>query len=394
MNKISKIIMVFLLVTMMSCQKTAVNLLTEEIFASTAKKQVEVAKQKAETLKLATGLKIVDASSIIFPQEEGNAGEIYWPVFKNHINSRTPEEQALLGQMNAVSQAFDTEFKAAENAKITPQLIELAKAEAQKLAELPELAELEKGAKRKKMSLIGESIVIPENLRSIEPVPPALIKGFAISLLSKALIKEAAGDKAAAEAALQTMVAFGQHFAQDANYYHYLNGMSVILSGSLTLKQFYERTGNKEKQAAAEKIEKETSEQLAQVYQLGAVDSDRQVFNILDGLGFLDDGLPTLTAIATSETVPAGLRAKAVESLFAGYTFRYLMAVRSGKPLDTTQYAPPSDARLQALTQVASSSNKSLSQMASSAKATLEKMKGQSSPDRGKYWKEISETKK
>ncbi len=393
MNKISKIIIVLLLVSMMACQKANVNLLTEEIFATTAKKQVEIAKQKATILNLAANLKDVDVSTIIFPQEEGNAGEIYWQVFKNHLNTRAPEEQALIGQMRAVAEAFDTEFKAEENAKITPQLVELAKAEAQKLAELPELAELEKGAKRKAMRLVGETINIPENLRSVKPVSPDLIRGYGNAFLCKGLLKEAAGDKTAAETALQTMIAMGQHFAQDANYFHYLNGMAVVLSGSLSLKQFYERTGNKEKQAAAEKVEKEANKQLTQVYQLGAVDPDRQAFNILDGLGFLDDGLPILTGIATSETVPAGLRAKAVESLLAGYTFRYLMAIRAGKPPETTEYAPPSEARLQSLNQVASSSNKALAQMASSAKTTLEKMKGQTSPERTKYWKEVSEAK-
>lgn len=393
MNKIVKLIVLCLLVSMLACQKPSVNLLTEEIFTSTAKKQVEIAKQKAETLKIAETFKSIDASAIIFAQEEGNAGEIYWQVFKNHVNTETPEHQALVGQMRAVAEALDTEFSAGETAKITPQLIELAKTEAEKLAALPELAELEKAAKRKTMRLIGEGIAIPANPRSIRPISPEMIRGYASALLCKALLKEAAGDKATAEATLQTMIAMGQHFAQDANYFHYLNGMGVVLSGSLSIKQFYERTGNKEKQAIAEKIEKETNAQLTQVYQLGAVDSDKQAFNVIDGLGFLDDGVPALTAIVTSETVPAGLRAKALESLFSGYVFRYLMAERSGKSGETTDYAAPSDARLQALTQVASSSNKSLAQLASSAKGILEKMKGQTSPERAKYWKGITDTK-
>ncbi|MBI4851896.1 MAG: hypothetical protein HY819_08885 [Acidobacteria bacterium] len=391
MSKIIKVIVVCLLVSMLACQKPTVNLLTEEIFTTTAKKQVEIAKQKAETLKLATTFKNVDASSIIFPQEDGNAGEIYWQVFKKFVGNQSADQQALLGQMRAVAEALDTEFKAAENAKITPQLLELVKTEAQKLSEIADLAELEKGAKRKTMVLVGESIAISENPRSIKPLSPEVIRGYAIALICKGLLKESAGDKAAAETALQTAVALGQHFAQDANYFHYLNGMGVMLSSSLTIKQFYERSGNKEKQSAAEKIEKETNEQLTQVYQLGAVDSDKQAFNILDGLGFLDDGVATLASFASSETVPAGLRAKAVESLFSGYVFRYLMAARSGKPAETTEYAPPSDARIQALAQVASSSNKALAQMGSNTKQILEKMKGQTSAERANYWKGISE---
>lgn len=392
MNKIVKLVAIFLLASMLACQKPSANLLTEEIFTSAAKKQVEIAKQKAETLNIATTFKVIDVSPIIFPQTDGNAGEVYWQVFKDK-NSQTPETQALLGQMRAVAEALDTEFKAGEDAKVTPQLIELAKAEAEKLAALPELVELEKAAKLKSMGLIGGSIAIPENIRLIKPAPIELIRGYASALVCKALLKEASGDKVAAEAAFQTMIAMGQHFSQDANYFHYLNGMGIILSGSLSIRQFYERTGNKEKQAAAEKIEKETNEQLTQVYQLGAVDADRQAFNIIDGLGFLDDGVPALASVATSETVPPGLRAKAIESLFSGYVFRYLMAEKAGKPGDSTEYAAPSDARIQVLTQAASSSNKSIAQMASNVKQILEKMKSQTSADRAKYWKEVSEAK-
>lgn len=388
MNQKSKFLIVILLIFMVACQKPTVNLLTEEIFATSAKQQVEIAKKRAETAKITTLFKNVDASGILFPQEEGNAGDIYLQVFKNRSEDSSAESKAVFKQMDVLSEAFNSAFMAGESAKVTPNLVELAKDEAEKLTKLPEVAELEKAAKRKNMNLVGGALVIPENILSLHPVPLGLIRGYGNVFLAKALLKETAGDKAGAEAAFQTMIAIGMHFAQDANYFHYTTGLPVALSGCLSLKQFYARANNTEKQQAVEKIEKEVVGQLEQLNQLGAVDGDKQAFNILSSLGYLDDGIPTLTAFITTETVPAGLRAKALEGFLFGYTFRYAMAERSGKPMESSEYAAPSDARLQALTQIASSPNKALAQMATNTKQILEKMKGQNNAERAKYWQQ------
>lgn len=385
------LIVVLLLFTMLACQRPS-NILTEEIFTTTAKKQVEIAKKQAETVNLVNTFKIVDVSSIIFSQEEGNAGEIYWPTFQRRLIT-IPENQAVFDKMDVVAQAFDSEFRAAEKAKITPQLLELAKTEAQQLAELPEIADLEKATRLKTMRLVGESIPVEENISNIGSAPIGLLRGYSLALLSKGLLKEATGDKVAAESAMQSAIALGQHFAQDANYLHYVNGMSVVLSGCLSLRQFYERENNNEKKQAVEKIEKEVADQLGNLSQLTAVDPDKRNFNVIDGLGFLDEGVSVLATLATSENVAPGLRARAITSLFSGYTFRYEMVKRSGRPIDTAEYASPSDVRLQALTQVASSPNKALSQMANNAKQVLEKMKAQSNAERAKYWVEFTKPK-
>jgi hypothetical protein len=388
MNQKVKVLIVILLMVMVACQKP-VNVLTEEMFTVSAKQQVEIAKKKAESAKINTLFKNIDASSIIFPQEEGNAGDIYWEVLKARGDDSKEENRTVFKQMEVLTEAFNSAFMAGESAKITPNLVDLAKDEAEKLTKLPEVAELEKATKRKGMTLIGGTLAVPENILTIRPMPPNLVKGYSNILLAKALMKEIAGDKAAAESAFQSVIALGQHFAQDANYFHYTTGSSIMLCGSLSIKQFYERANNKEKQQAAEKIEKEIANQLEQLSQLGAVDSDKQAFNILNVLGYLDDGIPTLTSFINTETVPLGLKAKALESFLYGYTFRYVMVERSGKNGDTSEYAAPSDARLQALTQIASSSNKALAQMAANTKKVLEKMKGQTSPERAKYWVQI-----
>lgn len=385
------LIVVLLLFTMLACQKPS-NILTEEIFTTTSKKQVETAKKQAETINLANSFNIIDVSSIIFPQEEGDAAEIYWQNFQRRLITNQ-ENQAIFDKIDIVAQAFDSEFRAGENAKITPKILELAKTEAQQLAELSEIVDIEKATKLKNMQLVGSIIPIGENINNTGAAPAGLIRGYTLALLSKGLLKETSGDKAAAESAMQSVIALGQHFVKDANYLHYVTGMSTILCGCVSLRQFYERENNNEKKQAVEKIEKEIVDQLSNIGQLTAVDPDKRNFNVIDGLGFLDEGVSVLASLATNESVAPGIRARAITSLFSGYTFRYEMVKRSGRPIDSAEYANPSDVRLQALTQAASSPNKALSQMANNAKQVLEKMKSQTNAERAKYWVEFTKPK-
>lgn len=387
------IICVFFLLMLAGCRQSSSNLLTEDMFKVTVEKQFGVAKQKADTMQMASLFTPkIDATPVLFQQNEsGNGAEFYWTVLKDRIDTNSESARKLIEQTGPLVQVYELAMR--ENLALAPATIEVVKSEAQQAAQLPELAQLEAGARRKEGRLIGELIPVPDSVVVTQLVPGSLLNCYAAALMSKALQKEAAGDKAAAEAAMQTMIALGNHFYQDANYFHYLAGLTVMKFGCYGLKHFYQRQGDKAKQQVVAQLEAAIEEQGGKLAQLGARDDTGRPFNVINTLGYLDAGIDPLTRIATDENVPRAFRATAIENLYSGYIFRYMMVERSGKPPDTSEYPPPSEERLKAFERLAALPDKTLAQMAGKAQQVLAKMRSQSSGERFRYWQELSRSK-
>jgi hypothetical protein len=381
-----------LLMALAGCRQNNNNL-TEDAFKEVVEKQFNMAKQKVDGMQLASLFTPpIDAAPVLFSQsEQGNAAELYWPVFKDRIDGRSAQTQQLIEQTSQLAQVLDLAVR--EKLAIAPGTIDVVKTDAESAAKLPELEQLEKGAQRKNCRFVGAVIPIPDNILSVPPIPATVVKSYCVALMAKALLKEAAGDKATAEMDMQTIVALGQHISQDANYINYFTGQSMMQFGCLGLKFYYQRAGNAAKQQAAEQLDKALSDQSARMGQLTARDDSGQPFNVLNSLGFLDGGVDTLARIAADENLPAAFRAKAIENLFSGYMFRYFMVERSGKPAETSNYDAPSDARIKALDNLAKLPDKSLAEMAGKSEQVLVKIKPLPSGERMKYWREISKAK-
>jgi hypothetical protein len=376
-----------------SCSKQPpTNPLTETMFKTTVEKQFSVAKQRIDSIQVASLFIPVDATPILFPQtESGNAAELYWAAIKDHIDPKAAATQELINQTAPLVQLFDIAQQ--ENKSIEPTLMDLVKKEAETATALPELAKFEAGARRKYSRLVGEIVPIPENIVSQQYVPLTVIKSYMAALMAKALVKEAAGKKAEAETEMQTIVAVGQHFSQDPAYAHYFPGLTIMKFGCYGLNSFYKRNNNAAKQQAVEQLEKTIDDQSARLTQLAAKDETGKTFNVLKTLGYLDEGVDALANIAADEKVPVAFRAGAIENLLSGYIFRYLMVQQSGRLPETSEYAPPSDIRLKAFDRLSSLPDKTLAQMASKSRQILLKMKDLNSGDRAKYWRDLSVAK-
>lgn len=383
-----KAICLLLLILLLGCQAND-NPLTEELFITTVKTRVDIVKQKISTFKPEEVFLKLDATPVIFPQNDpGDAGELYWKVFKDRLTTNTPQGAQLLNDMNNIVQAIDS-ITETDRTKITADIFkssEPLKAAAQKAAELPELADLEQAARRKNMNMVGDYIKVAPDIKDTPAIGLAPLKAYCAALICKALLKEAAGDKAAAEASLQTIVAMGQHFTQDSNYYHYQEGVSIITYGCGWLNIFYSRNSNPPKQTAVDQLGSQATELSQRFKAFAGVDTENTPFNIIDAAGYSDETLPFLVKMAHSEAIPNGFRARAIESLFIGYTFRYIMVQKSGLNPEASQYDPPSDVRIQALQGLTSLPDKALGQMATAGRDALTKMKTQNSGERGKYW--------
>jgi hypothetical protein len=384
-------LMVLMLAVQINCRKPANNNpLTEDMFKVTVEKQFVTAKQRVESLQLSNLFTPpLDASPILFAQnEEGNAGELYWAALKDRVDPNAEPTKQLLSKTTPLIQVFELALR--ENLELTPKTIEAVKKDAAEAVAIPELSNFESGAKRKNSRLIGEVIPIADNLLGQQLVPFPALNGYMAAMMAKGLTKEGAGDKTGAESAMQTIVAVGQHLVQDPAFPHYNAGALMMKFGCAGLRSFYKRNNNTDKLQAAEKLDAAIDEQLAKLAQLNARDELGQNFNILRSLGYLDDGIEPLIKIASDEKLPAAARAGAIESLFMGYVFRYLMVERSGRPAESSEYAPPSEARIKAFERLSALPDKSLSQMAGKGGQILSKMKGLNSGERMKYWRELS----
>ncbi|MEW6735382.1 MAG: hypothetical protein AB1489_29090 [Acidobacteriota bacterium] len=393
---IAAICLTAFLIANIACQRGDNNLLTEPMFKLAVEKQFNVAKQRLEVTQFA-GLfnPPIDTTAVLFEQKEsGNAAQLYWEALKPRVETTAEETQRFLDELSPVLQALNAAITA--NVPISPNAIsdEAVKKEAEKAAQLPELAKLETGAQRKYSRLVGEVVPIPENPMALQPIPLTLLNSYAGALMVKGLLKEAAGDKAAAEKLLQTVIAIGQHFTQDPNYHHYFNGRAVMKFGCLGLKPFYQRQANTVKQQAVEQLEKALDEQAQRLTaELSARDDTGQIFNIITSLGYLDEGIDPLMRIVGDENVPLAFRASALQTIYAGYMFRFMMVERSGRAPETSEYAAPSQTRVQAFTRLAASPDKTLAEIATKSQQVLVKMQGLNNAERMKYWREISKPK-
>lgn len=378
-----------------ACRPGNNNPLTEDVFKVTVEKQFTIAKQKVDVTQVANIFNPpINVSALIFPQnEEGNAAEIYWNVLKKYQGAEgVALGNKLIEDLAPVIQVFELAAQEQDKVKLSAASLDVVKAEAQKAADIPELLEIEKGAKRKTARFVGAVIPVPDYILATPSLPGNVVNCLAGALMAKALLKEAAGDKAAAENLIQTIIAFGNHISQDASYNHFFTGQAIVRFGCFGLSSFYSRN-NPGKKDAVDLVVKSLDDQAQRLGQLQARDETNQPFNTLSSLGYLDDGVDVLAVLATNENIPSGIRARIIENIFTGYMFRYFMADRSGRPPETTEYAPPSEKRLQALKKLATLPDKTLAELASKSEQMLSKLAGMSSGDRLKYWRENSKPK-
>jgi hypothetical protein len=386
------LIVISLVASISGCKQQPANPLTESMFKVAVEKQFGLAKQRIDSIQVASLFGPEDAAQITVEQNEsGNAGELYWAVLKDRIDPNAEATQKLLNQTSPIVQLF--EFAEKNGVAIEPKSLDAVKKEAEEAAALPELANFESGARRKYSRLVGEVIPVPDNVLNQILVPLSVLKGYMAALMTKGLLRETAGKKAEAEAAMKTIVAVGHHFSQDPSYTHYFTGQVIMKFGCSGLKSFYKRNGDAAKQQTVEQFEKGLDEQAARLTQLAARDETGKNFNILKTLGYLDEGVDALTRIAADEKVPVAFRAGAIENILSGYLRRYMMVEQSGRPPETSEYAPPSEARLKSLEQLSTVPDKTLSQMASKSRQILTKMKDLNSGERAKYWHELSAAK-
>ncbi|MBL8151157.1 MAG: hypothetical protein JNN15_14620 [Blastocatellia bacterium] len=386
----TSLILVFLLITFSNCRRASDNPLTEDVFKKTVEKNFKLAKSRVDGIDVAKLFEPpLDPSPILFPQSEpGNAAQAYWEVLKDKIDPRAESRQQFLDQTAPVVQVFD--FAIRERLALSPSTIDAVKAEAEKVAKLSDLAKLEEGAKRKEFNLIGEMVPIPDNILNIQAVPLSVLKSYTACLIVKGLLSEAEGDKAKAESSMQTAIALGTHFTKDSIYAHYSAGLVVMEFGAIALRDFYKRNNDEPKAKAVDSFINELGEHLGRLGTLAIRDDNGQAINSLKTVGYLDEGVDTLAKIASDGKVPRAMRAGAVENMMLGYVFRYMMVEKSGRSLESSDYAPPSDLRIKALEQVAATQDKSISEMAKKAAQVLVKMKAMSSPERAKYWRDLN----
>lgn len=387
----AKILFLVILTVLTGCKRVDDNPLTEELFKTTLDKQFTSAKNRLDSVKVQDLFNPqIDPKPVLFEQKEaGNAAEIYWEVLKDKVDSRSEARQQLLDTLSPIMQFVDLSMK--ERLEVSPEKVVAIKADLEKASKIAELERLEQAAKRNQFRLTGDVVPVPENITAMRTVPLTLLKAYATGLMAKALIKEEAGEKAAAEALLQTIVAMGAHFSSDANYAHYFNGQAIMEFGCYLLKSFYTRHKQDKKLEAVEALTKSINEQVQKVSMLGFRDEMGQSVNSIKAIAYFDPGIDALTNIAINEQIPVAIRAGAIENLFYGYVFRYMVVQKSGRNPETSNYDPPSDQRIAAFEKFKSLSDKTLSQMGANGLAALAKMKQMpSSGERAKYWFELS----
>ncbi|MCS6883945.1 MAG: hypothetical protein RMM17_11285 [Acidobacteriota bacterium] len=373
------------LICLFSCKRVDDGPLTEELFRFTLEKQFATAKSKMDTVKIEEIFTPIDHSNVIFEQKsQGNAAELYWEVFKDKLDSRSESRQQLLETVEPIMQFVDLSIK--ENLEISPQKAESIKADLQKAARLPELEKIEQAAQLRYFRLTGEVVPISAKL-TVNLIPMTLLRAYSVALMAKALERENSRDISSAERLLQTIVAMGGHFAADPKYENYFNGQVLMEFGCYLLKSFYNRNKQASKIEAVEKLAESIKNQAQKAGSLAFRDETGQPVNPIKALGYFDEGIDSLLRIALDERLPLAIRSAAVEHLFYGYVFRYMVVQHSGRNPDTSKYAPPSEQRIAALDKLKSIPDKTLSQMAVNASTVLTNMKQmQSSGERARYW--------
>lgn len=385
--------LIVVLAVIAGCKRVDDNPLTEELFKSTLDKQFTSAKNRLDSVKVQDLFNPqIDPKPVLFEQkEEGNAAEIYWEVLKDKVNSRSESRQQLLDLTAPIMQFVDLSMK--ERLEISPEKAVAIKADLEKASKIAELERLEQAARRSQFRLTGEVVPVPNNIAAMRSVPLTLLRAYAMGLMAKALIKEEAGQKAAAEGLLQTIVAMGAHFNSDANYAHYFNGQAIMEFGCYLLRSFYTRNKDDKKLEAVEALAKSINEQVQKVGMLGFRDELGQSVSSIKAVAYFDAGIDSLTNIAMNEQIPVAIRAGAIENLFYGYVFRYMVVQKSGRNPETSNYDPPSDQRIAAFEKFKSLPDKTLSQMGANGLNALAKMKQtNSSGERAKYWLELAKT--
>jgi hypothetical protein len=379
------LIAVFISLPVTACREDK-NPLKEEIFVSTVESRLKLAKERFQQLKMAEIFNPpVDASKVLFEQSaEGNGAEFYEKALQSYQQANTEKVKNFVDSTLPILQVLDLTVREQDKTKLSPASLEVIKEDVAKLIDMKELEEFEKGAQYKKARLIGEVIPLPDNLMKFSIIPLGVLNGFAGVMICKALSEEEQGDKAAAEKWMQAAVAFGSHLSQEPNKYYFVAGNNIMKLGCIGLKNFYQRQENSAKQEAVVELEKSIDGLFERLGRFEPKD-DYGTFDVIDTLGYLDEGVESLVAVASNEEVALGIRAKALENIYSGYVFRYIMAIRSGRPTESAQYADPSEVRIQALQKLASLPDKTLSDMANKAVVLLNKLKPLSNVERIKY---------
>jgi hypothetical protein len=362
------------------------NPLKEEVFVSTVQSRMKLAKERFQQLKLAEIFSPpIDATKVLFEQPEaGNGAEFYGKVLQDYQQATSEKVKNFVDSTLPILQVLDLTVREQSKTKLSPKSLEVIKEDVAKLIAMPELAEFEKGAQYKESQLIGVVMPFPDNLMKVSVIPLGVLNGFAGVMMCKGLSEEEQGNKAAAEKWMQAIVAFGNHLSQEPNKYYFVAGNNIMKLGCVGLKNFYERQENTVRQEAVVELERSIDGLFERLGRFEPKD-DYGTFDVVDTLGYLDDGVENLVAIASNEAVALGIRAKALENIYSGYIFRYVMAIRSGRPTESAQYADPSEIRIQALQKLTSLPDKTLADMAGKGVTFLNKLKSMNNAERVKY---------